>query len=247
MITRREFSTNVVATASVAAAGPMALAAPRFGHAQSARRQCDLIVEALQWSSDGGLTWGNDPVDEGAAVRFRAVIRNAGTASAPTNKIIRTSFKIDGAEVAFNDLMGGLAEGQAVTVLGDDGVTGDGLWFAMPPGALAVMATTDSQNTVRESQESNNSLGSTIQVLEAPPVAVMQDDVASTPTDTPVVIDVMANDTPPEGMELLVSFVESPTAMGGVATIAAGQKLVEYAPPAGFEGEDTFRYEVTAI
>lgn len=247
MITRRKFSTHLLVTATALVPGG-SLATHRPGHAQQGggRKQCDLVVDALEWSSDGGLTWGSAPVVEDAATIFRAAIRNAGTASSPSNKVIRTAFLVDGTQVAFVDHFGGLAAGQAVTVEGDDGPTGDGIWFAGPAGQSNAVAVVDSQDAVRESAEGNNERSALLEIQPGEPVVVARDDAASTEVDTAVTIDVLANDTPPAGMELFVSSVQSPTDQGGIAVITADQKFVEYTPPAGFKGADEFIYEAIA-
>ncbi len=72
-----------------------------------------------------------------------------------------------------------------------------------------------------------------------PPVAV--DDVASTPVDTAVAIDVLANDTDPNGDVLGISQVQQP-AHGTVSFESDGSLL--YTPEAGYEGMDSFDYEV---
>ncbi|MFN3407977.1 MAG: sulfatase-like hydrolase/transferase [Limisphaerales bacterium] len=75
----------------------------------------------------------------------------------------------------------------------------------------------------------------------APPTAA--NDTANTPRNTPVAIDVLANDTPGSGPgPLRVVNVESPTA-GTAATNLAGQ--IVYTPNAGFLGEDVFSYAMT--
>ena len=72
-----------------------------------------------------------------------------------------------------------------------------------------------------------------------PPVA--RDDAATTPQDTPVVVDVLANDTDPDGDDLRVTAVSDPE--NGTATVVAD--AVRYAPDDGFSGTDTFTYTVS--
>ncbi|HSD53478.1 MAG TPA: Ig-like domain-containing protein [Burkholderiales bacterium] len=73
-----------------------------------------------------------------------------------------------------------------------------------------------------------------------PPVAV--DDAASTRRDVAVVIEVLANDTDPDGDPLALGPVGA--AAHGVAT-AQADGSVRYVPAAGFEGGDTFSYTVS--
>jgi len=71
-----------------------------------------------------------------------------------------------------------------------------------------------------------------------PPVAL--DDVATTPYETPVVIDVVKNDSDPDGDVLTIATVADPP--HGSATIVNGK--VSYTPDAGYAGADTFTYTV---
>ncbi|HVJ63500.1 MAG TPA: Ig-like domain-containing protein [Tahibacter sp.] len=72
-----------------------------------------------------------------------------------------------------------------------------------------------------------------------PPVA--QDDSASTQAATPVSINVLANDSDPDGDTLTVASVGTPS--NGTAAIGANGS-VTYTSAAGFSGTDTFTYTV---
>ena len=66
-------------------------------------------------------------------------------------------------------------------------------------------------------------------------------DHATTPEDTPIVIDVLTNDTDAEGNSLHVAGI--PTALHGVVIVdAAGQ--LHYTPNANYNGADTITYTV---
>ena len=73
-----------------------------------------------------------------------------------------------------------------------------------------------------------------------PPVA--RDDTATTPYLTPVVIDVLANDTDPNGFFLSVTSVG--VAASGTAKILPGG-AVSYSPQPGFIGSDSFEYSIS--
>lgn len=73
-----------------------------------------------------------------------------------------------------------------------------------------------------------------------PPLA--RDDEATTTAGSPVAIDVLANDSDPDGDPLTVAAVSAP-AHGTAAAGANG--VVTYTPEAGFTGADAFSYEVT--
>ena len=64
---------------------------------------------------------------------------------------------------------------------------------------------------------------------------------ATTPQDTPVTVDVLANDTDPNGDVLSVTSVSTP-GHGTVAIVAGG---VRYTPAAGFVGSDSFGYSIS--
>ncbi len=72
-----------------------------------------------------------------------------------------------------------------------------------------------------------------------PPVAV--DDTATTQAGTSVFIDVLANDTDPDGDVLTIAGVGSPA--NGTAEDFKGR--VRYTPSAGFTGTDSFTYTVS--
>ena len=72
-----------------------------------------------------------------------------------------------------------------------------------------------------------------------PPRAV--DDAADTPEDTPVTIDVLGNDSDPDGNTLVVVEVSAPT--HGTAVVADTGAVV-YTPEPDFHGTDSFTYVV---
>jgi Bacterial Ig domain len=213
-----------------------------MGTALAKRRQCDLVVTGMSWSADSGLTWSKGSVPQDASVLFRATIKNRGNASSPPQKIIRLAFRVDGQAVAWRDISGGLAAGQSIATEADAGPD-NGFWFPSAPGGYVVRAVVDSTGQVSESNEENNGLSATIEVEATTPVALTNDDSASIPVDTPVLIDVLANDTAPAGYALVVAAVQSPTDRGGTAVITPDRKFVKYTPPAGFSGEDSFTYD----
>ncbi len=80
----------------------------------------------------------------------------------------------------------------------------------------------------------------TVEVANQGPVAV--DDTATTDTDTPVAIDVLENDSDPEGDDLAV--VATTTPAHGTVVVAAGGALT-YTPDPGYAGPDSFTYTVS--
>lgn len=85
----------------------------------------------------------------------------------------------------------------------------------------------------------NNSGSVGLTVLNAPPVA--RDDTASTPEDTAVTVDVLGNDTDPNGDALYVAFVGAPSN----GTTGTDGVTVTYTPTANWNGVDVFTYTVS--
>ena len=67
---------------------------------------------------------------------------------------------------------------------------------------------------------------------------VAADDVAETPEDTPALIDVLANDTDPDGDRMQILAITQPS--HGTTTVVAGE--VRYVPAPDYHGSDAFSY-----
>ena len=80
-----------------------------------------------------------------------------------------------------------------------------------------------------------------VHVIDLPEAPEAADDRAETPEDTPTVIDVLANDSDPDGDPLRVASVTAPE--HGTATMAAGG--IRYAPESNWHGMDRFTYTVS--
>jgi len=80
----------------------------------------------------------------------------------------------------------------------------------------------------------------TVSAVNQPPVAA--DDDAETEEGSPVTLDVLANDSDPDGDVLTVAEVSTPTHGGAVDN---GDGSITYTPAAGFTGEDVFTYIVS--
>jgi Ca2+-binding RTX toxin-like protein len=87
--------------------------------------------------------------------------------------------------------------------------------------------------------------------VEDPPVSyswvvtgfLVADDEATTREDTPVMIDVGANDVRPNGGQVTIA-TDARSTEGGTVSAGMGER-VRYIPPADFNGTDTFRYTAT--
>ena len=61
--------------------------------------------------------------------------------------------------------------------------------------------------------------------------------------DKSVVIDVLANDTDPEGDPLVISAITDPPSNG--TAIINNNGTITFSPPTGFSGTDTFDYQAS--
>jgi len=100
------------------------------------------------------------------------------------------------------------------------------LCFVADPNASSCQWST--QVTIRDDDSGNR-----------PPVTV--NDIAATAINMPVTIDVVANDSDPDGTPLML--VSAGTPAHGAATLAGG--LLTYTPAAGFDGVEHFLYTVS--
>lgn len=81
----------------------------------------------------------------------------------------------------------------------------------------------------------------TIAITESPDPPQAVDDAATTPEDTPVTINVVANDTDSDSGTLTVQSFTPPA--NGTASIVGNQ--IRYVPNANFHGTDQFSYTIT--
>ncbi|MDH3249446.1 MAG: Ig-like domain-containing protein, partial [Acidimicrobiia bacterium] len=84
-------------------------------------------------------------------------------------------------------------------------------------------------------------VGITVTGVNDPPVA--NPDVVSTPEDVPVTINVVANDTDPDG-NLDAGSVNVTAGPGNGTATANGDGTITYTPNANYSGPDSFSYEV---
>ncbi len=120
---------------------------------------------------------------------------------------------------------------------GTVGINGDGTVTYHPePGFIG----TDSFTYTATDPDGNSDTATvTVRVMPQTPEAL--DDTGKTPTDTPVTVDILANDRDPDGDILSVTAITQP-ANGKVILNEDGR--VTYTPNNGFSGTDTFTYTV---
>ncbi len=131
----------------------------------------------------------------------------------------------------------------AVTEPGSGGaeITGGGLMVRYTPAADFTGADGFSY-TVDDGQggQATADVALTVTRVNTAPVAAA--DEAATPEDAPVAIDVLANDSDPDGDPLSITAVADPA--HGAAEITDGGQMVRYTPDPDFNGADGFSYTV---
>ena len=178
------------------------------------------------------------------------------------SNLATVSITVNGPPVAVDDTAGVLnGQPALIDVLANDtDPNGDNLTasIATPPGGGTAQVTTggilytpnagftgpDSFTYVASDgalQSAPATVSIAVAAVPQPPTAV--DDAATTSVDTPVLIDVLANDTDPDNVpeDLSITSVSAP--QHGTAVIRGRQ--IEYTPASGFVGTDTFDYVVT--
>lgn len=118
---------------------------------------------------------------------------------------------------------------------------GDAVTYTPGPGFSGV----DSFSyTVADGQggESSATVTVTVRPANRPPVAV--DDDVQVPLDTPVVIDVLANDSDPDGDPLTIIDASDRSVMMSLVVVNA-DGTIRYQPKAGWFGDDSFTYTIS--
>ena len=88
---------------------------------------------------------------------------------------------------------------------------------------------------------SNNEASASLVVNRAPQA---NDDTASTPEDHPVAVDVLANDSDPDGSLDLSSLTATVQPAQGVLTVDQTSGMITYTPASDWHGADSFEYEI---
>ncbi|UYV39427.1 Ig-like domain-containing protein [Rhodobacteraceae bacterium D3-12] len=150
-----------------------------------------------------------------------------------------------------NEVPVSLTLGSATTADGPNGVEGDSTGLSPTDGAGSVLVSIDGPVSRIEIDYENGGEGdqrvlvsdihfSTTEAMPEDPDAM--DDTAETDTLSPVVVDVLANDTDPQDQTLTIT--ETTDGTNGSVTIDPTTGNPLYTPDAGFTGTDTFTYTV---
>ena len=94
--------------------------------------------------------------------------------------------------------------------------------------------------TVTDSAGNTSTATVTVRILPPNQGPVAQDDQVETKPDTPVIIDVLANDSDPDGDKLKIESYGKP----GYGTLTVKEGIFVYTPQKGFVGTDSFDYNV---
>ncbi|MEM9063562.1 MAG: calcium-binding protein, partial [Pseudomonadota bacterium] len=160
----------------------------------------------------------------------------AGADTDPDSSDTLTVVEIDGAPRADGAIT--LASGSTLSIAGGGGFTylAGGSVIDPVTGGLETFSYTVSDG---QGGTSTANVSITVDLVNQPPQAV--DDAATTVLDTPVTIDVLANDTDLESDPFDLLSVSTPD--NGTAVIQNGEIL--YTPTTGFFGFDGFSYTIT--
>jgi hypothetical protein len=163
-LSRRSFAENLLI-------GTAAMAWPGYASANH-RRTVDLVITAIRWSQDFGVTWHAGPVLEGSDVWFEADVKNIGLAGAAVNRTIQVDFRVNGTLVSSsNTYRSGLSPGRQITLRANTSPDGDEFWNDVDSGNYSIQARVDAPNRFQsEHSESNNTR--TVQLIvegESPP------------------------------------------------------------------------------
>ena len=141
----------------------------------------------------------------------------------------------DGEQVRYRLVAGDATRFAVASGSGDVAYVGPGEDFETGPRQyeLTVQARDDHDGTQPSAQV-------VVTVTDVPEGPVAADDTAETAEDEPVAIDVLANDSDPDGDSLRIVAVAAPA--HGTATLAEGG--VRYEPSSNYHGSDEFRYTV---
>jgi FtsP/CotA-like multicopper oxidase with cupredoxin domain len=221
----------------------------------------------LSLLADGSFTYTPQANYNGAdSFSYRAVTVVGGVPSLPAT-VSLTVNPVNDAPVAAGDAYsvaaGTILNAAAPGVLGNDSdMDGDGL-TAVPvsgpaSGSLVLNAdgsfsytpnagfTGTDSFTYQASDGVDSSAAATVTITvlaNRPPVAT--DDTVNTPRNTPLTINVLANDSDPDGNLLPATVtIVTPPNKGGTATVNA-DGTVSYTPKLNFRGTENFTYQVS--
>ncbi len=138
----------------------------------------------------------------------------------------------------------------ATTVIVESGPQNGGVSVNAATGVITYSPSADfsGEDSLRYSVKDNDGLVSnngkvTLTVTDVNDAPVANDDATTTDEDTPVVINVVGNDTDIDGSLVFSTLIASPGA-NGATSINPATGEITYTPSSGFSGADTFIYRI---
>ena len=184
----------------------------------------------------------------------------AGSDSATTSA---SGVLTTGTNLLDNDTDPDMGEEDSLTVVPNSFITAkgatvvlnsDGSYTYDPTTSNILTALSDTETdtdtftyTVQDPNDATSTGNVTITITGENETPIANDDIATTLTNTPVAINVLGNDSDPDGTPLNIfplPFTTTSTAGGSVSTGNSLNTLV-YSPPLDFTGDDTFEYTIT--
>ncbi|MFW2387110.1 MAG: lysyl oxidase family protein [Polyangiales bacterium] len=115
----------------------------------------------------------------------------------------------------------------------------------LPAGDYMVRMTSDPLNLFQESNEANNV---DLVPVTIPPASnirpIAEPDSGTTDEDTPITVDVLFNDSDPDGLLEPSSVAVIVPASNGLTSVNPTNGMITYTPNPNYFGEDTFSYQV---
>ena len=163
------------------------------------------------------------------------------TINALANDVAGSGATLDAASLDLDPSQGGTQSSMTQTGTGTFTSDGNGNVTFAPDAGFA--GTVSVSYTINDNfGMSSNAATITIEVVNTPPVAT--DDQATGAVNTPITINVLANDSDADGHALSIDQVSTP-AHGTVVVNAGG--TITYTPAANFSGSDSFTYTISDV
>ncbi len=202
-------------------------------------------------TEDGDCAFAGDDLDVTAwdSVKYCYTVSNGGTATLYNVAVIDDNGTSGNTADDFTVTLAGLqdldSDGQTDDLASGGTATGTAVVTMTAVGTIINTATAAGDNgaTGNNYEALTASDTATVRVATRPNNApVANDDSASTPEDTAITVDVLANDTDADGDVLTVTGA-SAAAHGTTAVNADG--TITYTPAANFHGSDSFTYTIS--
>ena len=225
-LSRRSFAESLLISAA-------AIVWPGYTWANH-RRAVDLVITAIRWSEDFGVTWHTDPVLEASDVWFEADVRNIGLAGARLNRIIQVDFRANGTLVSRSDThISGLPSGGQVTLRANTGPNGDQFWHDVNPGTYSIQARVDVPNRFQSEHSKSNNTRTVQLVVEGEGQQNADVLTASGP------VQATANGQVIEGIEITATGTAPGVRVNGRSNVVIRNCRIRYANGQGVDADNS--------